>query len=223
MTDSSLSLGGRTGVRTGTAVVVATAAAALCAFLGRGSLAVVGAWIAGATVYLVWTWAVIGTMAPDRTREHATAEDPSRGASEAILLTASLGSLVGVAFLLLGASNTSGTGVLEAILGVAAVALSWLVVHTLYTVRYADLYYSGTPGGIDFNEGDGFEPAYGDFAYLAFTLGMTYQVSDTDLTTTSVRRTAIRHALVSYLLGAVVLAMTINLVVQLAGSGSGGH
>ena len=92
------------------------------------------------------------------------------------------------------------------------------MVHTTYTTRYALLYYTGKPGGIDFNQGE--PPAYVDFAYLAFTLGMTYQVSDTDLQTRPIRATALRHALLSYLLGAVVLATVINLV---AGLGSGGH
>ena len=59
---------------------------------------------------------------------------------------------------------------------------AWLAVHTVYMLRYARLYYGGDDaGGIDFHEGDDYRPDYGDFAYLAFTLGMTYQVSDTDL------------------------------------------
>jgi uncharacterized membrane protein len=95
---------------------------------------------------------------------------------------------------------------------------AWLVVHTVYTTWYALLYYSHDRGGIDFNQGE--PPAYADFAYLAFTLGMTYQVSDTDLQTRPIRATALRHALLSYLLGAVVLATVINLV---AGLGSNGH
>jgi len=65
-------------------------------------------------------------------------------------------------------------------------------------------------------------PRYLDFAYLAFTIGMTFQVSDTDLETPSIRTTALRHALLSYLFGAVILATTINLISGL-GSGSGGH
>jgi uncharacterized membrane protein len=59
-------------------------------------------------------------------------------------------------------------------------------------------------------------PRDGDFAYPGFTIGMTFQVSDTDLTTTEVRVTALRHALLSYLFGAVILAATINLIAGLA-------
>jgi uncharacterized membrane protein len=90
-------------------------------------------------------------------------------------------------------------------------------VYTVCTVRYARLYYADPPGGIDFNQDE--PPRYLDFAYLAFTLGMTYQVSDTDLQTHEIRGTALRHALLSYLLGAVILATIINMV---AGLGSRG-
>ncbi|MBV8982235.1 MAG: DUF1345 domain-containing protein, partial [Acidimicrobiia bacterium] len=90
--------------------------------------------------------------------------------------------------------------------------VSWAVVHTVFTLRYASLYYANG-GGIDFNEDD--KPNYRDFAYLALTIGMTYQVSDTDLQTKPIRHTAIRHALLSYVFGAVVVAMVINVVASL--------
>jgi uncharacterized membrane protein len=85
---------------------------------------------------------------------------------------------------------------------------SWLTVHTIFALRYARLYYSGTVGGISFNQRR--EPTYPDFAYVAATIGMTFQVSDTDLEDAAIRRTALRHALLSYLFGAVLLAMTVN-------------
>ena len=101
--------------------------------------------------------------------------------------------------------------------GVFSVALSWFTVHTLFALRYARLFYLGSPGGIDFNQKTP-PPRYLDFAYLAFTIGMTYQVSDTDLQTPPIRATALRHALLSYLFGAIILATTINLIAGLAGS-----
>ena len=125
----------------------------------------------------------------------------------------SLASVAGVGFLLAGAQHVARTAV-DATLGAVVVVSSWVLVHTLYTVRYARLYFTDPKrAGVDFN---GDDPDYHDFAYLAFTLGMTYQVSDTTLQTRVVRRAALGHALLSYLLGAVVLACTINLVVQLA-------
>lgn len=120
--------------------------------------------------------------------------------------------------LLADASSAKGAGAaLLAGTAIVGVALSWFLIHTLFMLRYALLYYTGPDGGIDFNQDD--PPRYIDFAYLAFTVGMTFQVSDTDLKTHPIRATALRHALLSYLFGAVILATTINLV---AGLSSGG-
>jgi len=99
-------------------------------------------------------------------------------------------------------------------LGLVSVVLSWALVHTVFTLRYAHLYYTGQVGGIDFNQPA--LPAYVDFAYLAFTIGMTFQVSDTSLQSGVIRRTALRHALLSYLFGTGILATTINLVASLS-------
>jgi len=103
-------------------------------------------------------------------------------------------------------------------LAFVSVFVSWTIVHTVYTMRYARLYYSGTPGGIDFN-GSG-PPDYADFAYLAFTIGMTFQVSDTSISSREIRRAALRHAWLSFPLDAVIIATCVNLVaglVKLAG------
>ena len=71
-------------------------------------------------------------------------------------------------------------------------------------------------GGVDFNQSA--SPRYLDFAYLAFTIGMTFQVSDTDLQTSAIRATALRHALLSFLFGAIIVATTVNLVAGLGAS-----
>ena len=86
--------------------------------------------------------------------------------------------------------------------------------HTVHVLRYARLYYSEPEGGIDFG---GEAPDYTDFAYLALTIGMTFQASDTALTAKCVRRVALHHALLSYLFGAVVLAVMVNSVAGLLG------
>jgi uncharacterized membrane protein len=147
------------------------------------------------------------------TERIATREDSSRAAAEVILIAASLASLLGVGFALLKASTEVGTPeVLITSVAVLTVAFSWLAVHTIFTLRYAHLYYR-EGGGIDFHAND--RPAYRDFAYVAFTLGMTYQVSDTNLTSQTIRAAALRHALLSYVFGITVIAMTINVVASL--------
>ena len=106
------------------------------------------------------------------------------------------------------------------LLALASVALSWMLVQTLFTLRYAELYYGtggkagAAVGGIDFNQER--PPQYTDFAYLATSLGMTYQVSDTALQNHGIRAEALKHSLLSYLFGTVILATTISLVISLA-------
>jgi uncharacterized membrane protein len=90
------------------------------------------------------------------------------------------------------------------------VAVSWAVVHTVFTLRYAHLYFEDPVGGIDFSSDA--DPDYRDFAYVAFTVGMTFQVSDTEIAKRTIRRAVLAHALLSYLFGAVILAVVINVL-----------
>ncbi len=175
-------------------------------------------WITAAVVYLIWTWLLVGPMDADATEKHATShgdDDSTPRMAELIVVLASLASLAGVGYLLV-AESTHGRDVASAVVGILSVAASWIAVHTAFMLRYARLYYPDK--SIDFHQ-PGITPTYLDFAYLAFTIGMTYQVSDTDLVTHQVRRTVLFQALVSFLLGAVILAMTINLVAGLLNLG----
>jgi uncharacterized membrane protein len=141
---------------------------------------------------------------PSWTAKHSRRDDPARAASDALLIGASLAA-VGIILVRAGHSGGLTRGVLVGA-SIVSILLAWSVVHTVFCLRYARLYYEGTPGGIDFNEGD--PPSYADFGYLALTIGMTFQVSDTDLQSKPIRHTAIRHALLSYLFGALIIATT---------------
>ncbi|HVK45723.1 MAG TPA: DUF1345 domain-containing protein [Micropruina sp.] len=200
-------------IRTSVAGTVGLVTGAVLWVLIGPLLAMAGGWLALALTFIGWTLLAILPFTPEQTAEHASREDPSHAGSALVLTLAAFASVAGV-FVLLGSAGSGSNLPVEAILGFADVACSWLLVHTLYTVIYARLYFEhASDKPVDFN---GDQPDYHDFAYLALTLGMTYQVSDTSLQTRPVRRAALRHALLSYLLGAVVLACTINLVVQLA-------
>jgi len=170
-------------------------------------------WIVAAAVFVTWMWRDIWSMDAPTTARHAVREDAGRSAADTTVVVAAVASLSAIALLLLGKSSGPGGADVQAALTVASVGLAWAAVHTIFTTRYARLYYTGTDGGIDFNEDD--KPRYTDFAYLAFTIGMTFQVSDTDLQTKDIRATALRHALLSYLFGVVIIATTINLVAGL--------
>ena len=176
-------------------------------------VAVLSAWIAAAGVNLVWVWVSIHGLDATRTAQVATVEDDSRFAADLLLVSASGASLIGVAFALVSASGEEGLSkALTTVVATASIVLSWALVQTLYTLRYAHLYY-GAVRGIHFEGED--EPDYRDFAYLAFTIGMTYQVSDTTLSAKPIRRIALRHALLSWVFGTAVVAMMINIVASL--------
>lgn len=172
-------------------------------------------WVAAATTYLCWTWLVIGRFDGTQTSRHATMEDGSRLVSEVLLLGASIASFGAIALILIEASGTQGAlKVWLVALALGTIAVSWLLVTTVFTLRYAHLYYRGNPGGINFNQEE--PPRYTDFAYLAVTIGATFQVSDTNLESHDIRMAALRHTLLSYVLGVFVLATAINLVAGLA-------
>ena len=202
------------GTRVLVAAVLALAVGVAAASLTTWQAAVLLAWDSAAASFLLWIWRTIGPMDADRTRRLAVREDSSRAASDIMLLLASVGSLIGVGTALIKGNQMHGDteGFLVG-LGVVSIMLAWGVVHSVFTLRYAHLYYGGTPGGIDFNEHD--PPRYVDFAYLAFTVGMTYQVSDTNIETKPIRATILRQALLSYVFGTVIVAMTINVVAGL--------
>ena len=172
-------------------------------------------WDVLALVYGSWTWVTVWPLDGSVAMADANREDPGRQLTDLVLIGAAIASLVAVGLVLFGASQARGWVVYgRAGLAVVSVFLSWLIVHTVYTLRYARLYYSGTPGGIDFN-GDN-APDYRDFAYLAFTIGMTFQVSDTAITSKEIRRAVLGHAWLSFPLLAVIIASMVNLVSGLA-------
>jgi uncharacterized membrane protein len=193
----------------------AVAAGAGAAVAGAGRAAPLIGWDILALAYGGWVWSTVWRLDAESTEDHANREDPSRDLSDLVLIGAAIASLIAVGVVLFGAGGASGDSkYLEAGLALVSVFVSWTLVHTAFTLKYARHYYSGTAGGIDFN-GTG-APDYPDFAYLAFTIGMTFQVSDTNIQSRPIRRTALRHAWLSFPLGAVIIATSINLVSGLA-------
>jgi len=193
----------------------AIAAGAAAAAGGAGRAAPLIGWDILAVVFCGWVWFTVWRLDAEATARHARQEEPSRDLADLVLLGAAVASLAAVGAVLVGAGSTGGNlEYFEAGLALISVFVSWTVIHTVFTLKYARLYYAGTPGGIDFNESGA--PDYADFAYLAFTIGMTFQVSDTNIGSKPIRRTALRHAWLSFPLGAVIIATVINLVSGLA-------
>ena len=188
--------------------------------------------IAGA--YVVWTYLAVRRFKGQGTHAHAGREDPNVLVREVGIGMVILGNLAGVVALLL--LDHGGRHDLDAGLAVGSVLLSWFLLHTLYAPHYARLFY-GPPlpehgvraleltepdtgrtvtvaGGIDFNA-PGYWPAYADFTYFAFNLGMTFQVSDTSVCSPAIRRLVLGHCLLSYFFATAITATVINLVIGL--------
>ncbi len=186
------------------------------AIVSAWELALLCGWCATATAFVVSIWVRLNGADAATTRELATVEDSSRASARSLVVVAATTSLIGVLFGLARASAaTSGLKVMLTSASLVTVVISWIVIQTVFTLRYAHLYYTDQPGGVDFPGEDA--PNYSDFAYLAFTVGMTYQVADTDITGRNVRRTLLLHSLLSYVYGAVIIAVAINLVAGFVG------
>jgi len=183
----------------------------------RPSLGPLAGYDATALFYVVRVWLHIWPLDAEATAKIAAREDPMRPAADLILLIAAVASLGAIVIAIVESRNASGTAQnVEIAIGASSIVVSWMLVHTIFALKYARLYYGGdgVEGGVKFDAD--VSPSYSDFAYLAFTIGMTFQVSDTDFQSSDFRRLALRHALLSYLFGAVILAASINLVAGLA-------
>lgn len=194
---------------------------------GAGAIALAAAALAGASwsvavlfgsdaftlVFLAWVWSTILTKDAGGTKHLALAEDDSRAAADTVILGASVASLVAIFFTLSEAAKANGvSAVLLAALAVFSIIVGWTAIQTTYTLMYARLYYTPPSGGIEFEDG---EPEYRDFAYTAFTIGMTYQVSDTGISQKRLRHVVIKHAILSFVFGTTIIAVAINAVANL--------
>lgn len=191
--------------------LVGTATGVVVSLWSPWQFSVLLGWNLGAAVSLVWIWFDVAGCDAEDTRRLATAEDPSRTVIDVLLTAASVVSLGGMVVGLRAADRLDGGWAIALdAASVCTVVVSWVLVHSLFALRYARLYYREPVGGIDFHgEGD---PDYHDFGYLAFTVGMSFAVSDTDIGRREIRRTVLRHAAVSYVFGAGVIGLSINLI-----------
>ena len=183
--------------------------------LGSWIYAAAICWDTTALIFTSTVWFGIWPLPADTTAQRATREYSSRAASDVLTLCACVASLAAVGVVLVRANSAHGAlEFMLAALGLLSVAVSWLTVHTIFTLRYTLLFYTEPVGGIDFNTTE--RPSYRDFTYLAMTIGMTFQVSDTNLKSTDMRAAALRHVLLSYLFGSLILAAAVNLIAGLS-------
>jgi len=193
--------------RLGWATVAGTVIGVVVGTLADGLMGILAGIAGAATLFVAAGWLALWPMDAESTRHNACREDFRPALDELVVVAAALSGLVGVVLLLVLGDTADSRAAAAIALG--GVFMAWAGLHLMYAARYAYLYY-GDSGGIDFNSND--PPAYRDFFYFSYNLGMTYQVSDTDVSSRTIRSVALRHCLLSYAFGTVILATTINLV-----------
>jgi uncharacterized membrane protein len=158
---------------------------------------------------------VILRATPEETEKYVRGLDPGRSVVDIVVLVAALASLGGVATMLLTKPTAPEAKLAEAVITIATVFSGWLLVHTMFALRYARHWFNAETDCIDYHMKQ--PPSYSDFLYTAFAVGVSFAISDTDLKTTRIRRIALGQAWLSYLFGTVVVAAMINALVNLAG------
>lgn len=176
-------------------------------------------WIGCALTIILLNWIIILTSHPREARKIAKIQDSSLTFLFVFIITASLVSLVAIIFLLKSPKGISEISKNEHILlAIGAVAVSWWLVHTVFSLRYAHLFYDtdtddgGTKkgGGLDFP--DTAEPDFLDFVYFGFVVGMTFQVSDVQITDRNIRRLCLAHGIISFAFNTAIVALSINVI-----------
>jgi uncharacterized membrane protein len=183
---------------------------AVAAVFAGAETATLLAWVVTAAVFLVLTWTAVWSLDASETAVVAQREDPARPIRDLAMLAISIGALVTVVAVIFRVHQNPP---LRTALAVASIAASWLVVNTIFALRYVRLYYSEPRGGINFNQEA--DPTFRDFTYVGFTIGMTFQVSDTTLQNTEIRTTALQQALMSFVYYTMIIAVTVNIIAGL--------
>jgi uncharacterized membrane protein len=167
-------------------------------------------WDAGCAVLLLLSWISFFTITPKQIREQYKKQDETRLLIFLIIVVSALASLSAIVDLFLSKSPYLAVAV-------SGMMLSWALVHTIFASRYAHLYYGNDKndssvhaGGLMFPHDTA--PAYLDFAYFSFVVGMTFQVSDVQVTSKRIRRLVLVHGLISFCFNTFIVALTISLI-----------
>jgi len=176
-------------------------------------------WDSFAFSFILMSWIVFFTRSVGEIIKQANKDDGSRLFVLISIIITSFASMFTVLLLMVSKANSSSHQGLTVLLSISGMMLSWIMVHTIFTFHYAHLYYdegkNDTPGANALEFPREKKPDYIDFAYFAFVIGMTFQVSDVEINSRAIRRTALAHGLLAFALNTFVVALTINLVAGL--------
>lgn len=174
-------------------------------------------WIGYSFSILAASWISILSMHPKDVRKVAKLEDSSLTFIFLFIIGSAFASLFAVIILLQAVKGKSPEQITEhVILSIASVIISWWLTHTVFTIRYAHLFYSDKGGKEEYAAGLEFpkepEPDYLDFVYFSFVIGMTFQVSDVEISSRKIRRLAWAHGILSFVFNTVIVALSINII-----------
>ncbi|MGN7786389.1 DUF1345 domain-containing protein [Niabella sp. 22666] len=179
------------------------------------------AWDVFSVVLLLFYWTVFFKTDDKKLPRIVATEDDGVKIIFSIVLVAVCVSFLGVILLYQVQEETSGYKFLQAFISLSAIVCSWILLHTIFATRYADLYFKDRKrrGHDDHTEALMFpspeKPDYLDFAYFSFVIGMTFQVSDVQINSKMIRRFVLLHSLISFAFNTVIVAITINVIVNL--------
>lgn len=201
---------------------VALAALGICYVMElEASVRWMVAWLSYATTSIALAWTTINSSHPSQIKHDAHAQDSSRTLIFLFAIAAAFASLFSIIILLRENSEKTDQGLfMTIVIPLLCVVSSWWLVHTVFTMRYAHFYYCDIehekkgkiekPGGLIFPGGE--DPDYMDFVYFAFVVGMTFQVSDVEISSKRIRRLAWMHGVLSFAFNTVIVALTINVL-----------
>lgn len=163
---------------------------------------------------IIINWIIFFSSTKDQLSQMVKNQDESVAVIFIIVVVIVCFSLLATVILII---NKDISSLIVALLGVG---FSWLLLHTIFTIRYAHLFYDSGEnkngphsGGLDFPKEK--EPDYIDFAYFSFVIGMTFQVSDVQVTSRRFRRLVLMHGFISFVFNAIIVALTISIIANL--------
>lgn len=172
-------------------------------------------WDVTSLLLICLIWAGFFTTPSGQTRNQATKQDESRLVSFVFILVAATLSLMGIGLMLIHKGGGANRPNWVPVFSLISICISWILIHTLFTLRYAHLYYrnkstSTEKSGLVFPGDD--HPDFFDFAYFSFVVGMTFQVSDVNIISKKIRKVALIHGILSFMFNSFIVALLINLI-----------
>lgn len=183
-------------------------------------VAVITGWLTFGLTYMISSLITISTVKSTQIVKRASIEDMGVLLQFVLLLLTCSFALIAIIFWRSDFMSLGKHHIMDEVLFVLSVTLSWLVLHTSFLFRYAHMYYGDEnekyvrhKRGLDFPDDE--HPDYFDFAYYSFTIGMTFQVSDVVIKSKGIRRLTLIHSMISFLFNTILVAITINELISL--------